>query len=111
MVTGIIVKDNRAIGVYTSLGLEIPAKSVILTNGTFLNGIIHIGAKQLGGGRSGERASKGITEQLVGLGFESGRMKTGTPARVDGRTLDYSKKIGRASCRGRVSMTGVAADG
>lgn len=91
MITGIIIKENRAVGVYTSLGLEIPAKSVILTNGTFLNGIIHIGSKQLGGGRSGERASKGITEQLVSIGFESGRMKTGTPARVDGRTLDYSK--------------------
>lgn len=91
MITGIIVKDHRAIGVYTSLGLEIPARSVILTNGTFLNGIIHIGAKQRGGGRSGERASKGITEQLVELGFESGRMKTGTPPRVDGRSLHYEK--------------------
>ncbi|MEM9837261.1 MAG: FAD-dependent oxidoreductase, partial [Bacteroidota bacterium] len=91
MITGIIVKDGRAQGVYTSLGLEIPAKSVVLTNGTFLNGIIHIGEKQLGGGRAGERAAKGITEQLVELGFEAGRMKTGTPARIDGRTLDYSK--------------------
>lgn len=91
MVTGIIVKDGRAAGVYTSIGLEIPAKTVILTNGTFLNGIIHIGAKQRGGGRAGEGASKGITGQLVELGFESGRMKTGTPPRVDGRTIDYSR--------------------
>lgn len=91
MVTGLIVKDGRAQGVYTSLGLEIPAKSVVLTNGTFLNGIIHIGEKQLGGGRAGERAATGITEQLISLGFEAGRMKTGTPARVDGRTLDYSR--------------------
>ncbi|PHI18641.1 tRNA uridine-5-carboxymethylaminomethyl(34) synthesis enzyme MnmG [Lewinellaceae bacterium SD302] len=91
MITGIIVKDGRAKGVYTSLGLEIPGKTVVLTNGTFLNGIIHIGEKQLGGGRAGERAAKGITEQLVELGFEAGRMKTGTPARIDGRTLDYSK--------------------
>ncbi|MEL6357630.1 MAG: tRNA uridine-5-carboxymethylaminomethyl(34) synthesis enzyme MnmG, partial [Bacteroidota bacterium] len=90
MITGIIVKDGRAQGVYTSLGLEIPAKTVVLTNGTFLNGIIHIGEKQLGGGRAGERAAKGITEQLIELGFEAGRMKTGTPARIDGRTLDYS---------------------
>ncbi len=91
MVTGLIVKDGRVKGVYTSLGLEIPAKSVVLTNGTFLNGIIHIGEKQLGGGRAGEKAASGITEQLIGLGFEAGRMKTGTPARVDGRTLDYSR--------------------
>ncbi|MEQ8470248.1 MAG: tRNA uridine-5-carboxymethylaminomethyl(34) synthesis enzyme MnmG [Marinoscillum sp.] len=91
MVTGIIVKDQRVIGVRTSLGIEIKAKSVILTNGTFLNGLIHIGEKQFGGGRSGERAAKGITEQLIELGFEAGRMKTGTPPRVDGRSLDYSK--------------------
>ncbi len=91
MVTGIIVKDGRARGVYTGLGLEIPGKAVILTNGTFLNGIIHIGEKQFGGGRAGERAAKGITEQLQSLGFESGRMKTGTPPRLDGRTLDYDK--------------------
>jgi tRNA uridine 5-carboxymethylaminomethyl modification enzyme len=91
MITGIIVENNRVVGVETSLGLKIRAKSVVLTNGTFLNGIIHIGEKQRGGGRSGERASKGITEQLVSLGFESGRMKTGTPPRVDGRSLDYSK--------------------
>lgn len=89
MVTGLIVKNGRAQGVVTSLGLEIPSKTVILTNGTFLNGIIHIGAKQMGGGRAGERAAKGITGQLVELGFESGRMKTGTPPRVDGRSLDW----------------------
>ncbi len=91
MVTGIIVKDGRARGVYTSLGLEIPAHSVILTNGTFLNGLIHIGEKQFGGGRAGERAATGITAQLVELGFEAGRMKTGTPARLDGRSIDYSR--------------------
>lgn len=89
MVTGIVVKDKRVTGVRTSMGLEIKSKTVILTNGTFLNGLIHIGDKQFGGGRSGERASKGITEQLVELGFEAGRMKTGTPPRVDGRTLDW----------------------
>jgi tRNA uridine 5-carboxymethylaminomethyl modification enzyme len=91
MITGIITKDGRAIGVRTGIGIEIKSKSVILTNGTFLNGIIHIGEKKLGGGRTGESASKGITEQLVELGFEAGRMKTGTPPRVDGRSLDYSK--------------------
>lgn len=91
MVTGILVEKDRVVGVKTSIGLEIKGKSVVLTNGTFLNGIIHIGEKQMGGGRSGERASKGITEQLSILGFESGRMKTGTPPRVDGRSLDYTK--------------------
>ncbi len=91
MVTGIVVKDGRAKGVHTGIGLEIPARSVILTNGTFLNGLIHIGEKQFGGGRAGERASKGITEQLVELGFESGRMKTGTPPRLDGRSLDWER--------------------
>ena len=91
MITGIITKNGRAIGVRTGIGIEIISKSVILTNGTFLNGIIHIGEKKLGGGRTGESASKGITEQLVELGFEAGRMKTGTPPRVDGRSLDYSK--------------------
>jgi tRNA uridine 5-carboxymethylaminomethyl modification enzyme len=91
MVTGILVENNRVVGVETGMGLKIKAKSVVLTNGTFLNGLIHIGEKQFGGGRSGERASKGITEQLVSLGFESGRMKTGTPPRIDGRSLDYSK--------------------
>lgn len=91
MITGITVEDGRCTGVKTGIGLEIKGRSVVLTNGTFLNGLIHIGEKQFGGGRAGERASKGITEQLVDLGFESGRMKTGTPPRVDGRTLDYSK--------------------
>jgi len=91
MITGLVVKDKRVVGVKTGIGLEIKAKSVVLTNGTFLNGIIHIGEKQFGGGRTGEAAAKGITEQLVQLGFEAGRMKTGTPPRVDGRSLDYSK--------------------
>ena len=90
MVKGLIVKDGRCTGVTTGIGLEISAKTVVLTNGTFLNGLIHIGEKQFGGGRAGERAATGITEQLVELGFESGRMKTGTPPRVDGRSLDWS---------------------
>jgi tRNA uridine 5-carboxymethylaminomethyl modification enzyme len=89
MVSGLLVKDGRVCGVRTGLGIEIPGKTVVLTNGTFLNGIIHIGEKRLGGGRTGEKAATGITEQLVELGFESGRMKTGTPPRVDGRTLNY----------------------
>ena len=88
----IISKDGKRIeGVITGMGLEFKAKAVVLTNGTFLNGLIHLGEKQIGGGRSGESASYGITEQLVKLGFENGRMKTGTPPRIDGRTLDYSK--------------------
>ena len=91
MVNGLLVKDNRVVGVRTGIGLEIPAKSVVLTNGTFLNGVIHIGEKQFGGGRAGERAATGITEQLVELGFESGRMKTGTPPRVDGRSLNWDR--------------------
>jgi tRNA uridine 5-carboxymethylaminomethyl modification enzyme len=91
MVNGLIVKDGRVQGVRTGMGLEIAGKTVVLTNGTFLNGIIHIGEKQFGGGRAGESAARGITEQLVSLGFESGRMKTGTPPRLDGRSLDYSK--------------------
>ena len=90
MITGLIVKDGRIEGVKTGLGIEIKSKSVVLTNGTFLNGIIHIGEKKMGGGRTGESASKGITEDLIEIGFESGRMKTGTPPRVDGRSLDYS---------------------
>ena len=90
-VVGILTEGGRCAGVKTGLGMEIRAKSVVLTNGTFLNGLLHIGEKQFGGGRAGERASMGITEQLVDLGFESGRMKTGTPPRVDGRSLDYSK--------------------
>ncbi|WP_114748313.1 tRNA uridine-5-carboxymethylaminomethyl(34) synthesis enzyme MnmG [Pleomorphovibrio marinus] len=91
MVNGLIIKNGEVKGVRTGLGLEIPGRSVVLTNGTFLNGIIHIGEKQFGGGRTGESAAKGITEQLIKVGFESGRMKTGTPPRVDGRSLDYSK--------------------
>lgn len=88
----ILSKDGKRIeGVITGMGIEFRAKAVVLTNGTFLNGIIHIGEKQLGGGRTGESASHGITEQLVQIGFESGRMKTGTPPRIDGRSLDYSK--------------------
>ena len=91
MVGGLLVKDGRACGVRTSMGIEIESQSVVLTNGTFLNGIIHIGEKQFGGGRAGESAARGITEQLVELGFEAGRMKTGTPPRLDGRSLDYSR--------------------
>ncbi|MEQ6121341.1 tRNA uridine-5-carboxymethylaminomethyl(34) synthesis enzyme MnmG [Reichenbachiella sp. MALMAid0571] len=91
MVTGLTVKDNRITGVRTGMGIEIPGKSVVLTNGTFLNGLIHIGEKRFGGGRTGEKAATGITEQLIELGFEAGRMKTGTPPRVDGRSLDYTK--------------------
>lgn len=91
MVKQLVVENNKVTGVITSLGIEIKAKSVVLTNGTFLNGLIHVGDKQLGGGRMGEPRAFGITEQLVSLGFEAGRMKTGTPPRVDGRSLDYSK--------------------
>ena len=91
MVKQLIIENNKVAGVVTSLGIEIKAKSVVLTNGTFLNGLIHVGDKQLGGGRMGEPRAFGITEQLVSLGFEAGRMKTGTPPRVDGRSLDYSK--------------------
>ncbi|PSL17924.1 tRNA uridine-5-carboxymethylaminomethyl(34) synthesis enzyme MnmG [Dyadobacter jiangsuensis] len=87
----IIVEDGKACGVVTSLGIEIRSKAVVLTNGTFLNGLIHIGEKNFGGGRTGEKSATGLTEQLVTLGFEAGRMKTGTPPRVDGRSLDYSK--------------------
>lgn len=91
MVSGLIIENNNIRGVKTSLGIEIRAKAVVLTNGTFLNGLIHIGDKQFGGGRAGERAATGITEELIECGFESGRMKTGTPPRVDGRSLDFSK--------------------
>lgn len=91
MVAGILVQNHQVVGIETAMGLKIKAKAVVLTNGTFLNGLIHIGEKQFGGGRSAERASTGITEQLVSLGFEAGRMKTGTPPRVDGRSLDYQK--------------------
>src|SRR5690554_4912002 len=93
MVSGILIENNKVTGVRTNLGIEIKAKTVVLTNGTFLNGLIHIGEKQFGGGRAGERASTGITKELVDLGFETGRMKTGTPPRVDGRSLDFSKMI------------------
>ncbi len=91
MVKGLIVKDGVVKGIVTGLGNEIEAKAVVLTNGTFLNGVIHIGEKNFGGGRAGEKAATGITEQLVSLGFESARLKTGTPPRIDGRSLDYSK--------------------
>ena len=91
MVKGLLIKDHKMVGIVTSLGIEIKAKTVVLTNGTFLNGLIHIGDKQFGGGRAGESAAYGITEDLTKVGFESGRMKTGTPPRVDGRSLDYSK--------------------
>ncbi|MCH1595180.1 MAG: tRNA uridine-5-carboxymethylaminomethyl(34) synthesis enzyme MnmG [Flavobacteriaceae bacterium] len=91
MITGLVIEGGRVSGVKTALGLDIRAKAVVLTNGTFLNGLIHIGEKNFGGGRAGEKASTGITEQLIDLGFDSGRMKTGTPPRVDSRSLDYSK--------------------
>ena len=91
MVKSLIIENHKVTGVATSLGIHIKAKSVVLTNGTFLNGLIHVGDKQLGGGRMGEPRAFGITEQLVSLGFEAGRMKTGTPPRVDGRSLDYTK--------------------
>ncbi len=91
MVSSLLIEKDKIVGVKTTLGIVIKSKSVVLTNGTFLNGLIHIGDKNFGGGRAGERAATGITEQLVDLGFESGRMKTGTPPRVDGRSLDYSK--------------------
>ena len=90
MVSSLVIKNNTVVGVKTSLGIEIKSKSVVLTNGTFLNGLIHIGEKKFGGGRTAERAATGITEQLTELGFEAGRMKTGTPPRVDGRSLNYS---------------------
>ena len=93
MVSGLIIENHKIVGVKTSLGIEVKAKTVVLTNGTFLNGLIHIGDKNFGGGRAGERAATGITEDLIKLGFDSGRMKTGTPPRVDGRSLDYSKMI------------------
>lgn len=109
MVSGLIVKNNTVCGVRTSLGLEIESEAVVLTNGTFLNGVIHIGEKKMGGGRASERAATGITEQLIMLGFESGRMKTGTPPRVDGRSLNYSlmeEQWGDEE-RGRFSFTDV----
>ncbi len=105
----VIVKNGKACGVVTSLGIAIDSDAVVLTNGTFLNGIIHVGEKRFGGGRTGEKAATGLTEQLVSLGFESGRMKTGTPPRVDGRTLDYSKMEEQWGDeeRGRFSFTNV----
>ncbi|WP_148780943.1 tRNA uridine-5-carboxymethylaminomethyl(34) synthesis enzyme MnmG [Aquimarina intermedia] len=93
MISGLLIENNKITGVQTSLGIKIKAKSVVLTNGTFLNGLIHIGEKNFGGGRAGERAATGITEQLIDLGFDAGRMKTGTPPRVDGRSLDFTKMI------------------
>jgi len=90
MVSGLIVKNNTVCGVKTSIGVELEARAVVLTNGTFLNGVIHIGEKRFGGGRTGEKAATGLTEQLTELGFDAGRMKTGTPPRVDGRSLNYS---------------------
>ena len=110
MVKGLIVKNGVIKGIKTSLGLEIQSRSVVLTNGTFLNGLIHIGDKQFGGGRAGERAATGITEQLEELGFESGRMKTGTPPRVDGRSLHWDRmeeQLGDA-VPGRFSYTDTA---
>jgi tRNA uridine 5-carboxymethylaminomethyl modification enzyme len=109
MVSSLIIKNNKVCGVKTSIGVEIEADAVILTNGTFLNGVIHIGEKKMGGGRSAEKAATGITEQLVSLGFEAGRMKTGTPPRVDGRSLNYSlmeEQWGDEE-RGRFSYTDV----
>ncbi|TAE74416.1 MAG: tRNA uridine-5-carboxymethylaminomethyl(34) synthesis enzyme MnmG [Bacteroidetes bacterium] len=91
MVEGLLLEGNKIVGIKTQMGIEIKGKSVVLTSGTFMGGLIHIGEKQFGGGRVGEKASYGITEQLVKLGFEAGRMKTGTPPRIDGRTIDYSK--------------------
>jgi len=109
MVTSLVIKNNTVCGVRTSIGVEIACDAVVLTNGTFLNGVIHIGEKKMGGGRSAERAATGITEQLVELGFEAGRMKTGTPPRVDGRSLNYSlmeEQWGDEE-RGRFSYTDV----
>lgn len=109
MVSSLLIKNNTVVGVKTNLGVEIKAKSVVLTNGTFLNGIIHIGEKKMGGGRTGEKSATGLTEQLVELGFEAGRMKTGTPPRIDGRSLNYSlmeEQWGDEE-RGRFSYTNV----
>ena len=107
--TSLIIEDNKVCGVKTSLGIRIESKAVVLTNGTFLNGNIHVGEKKFGGGRTGEKSATGITEQLVELGFEAGRMKTGTPPRVDGRSLDYSKMEEQwgDEKRGRFSYTDV----
>jgi tRNA uridine 5-carboxymethylaminomethyl modification enzyme len=109
MVSSLLVKNNTVYGVRTSLGMEIEARSVVLTNGTFLNGVIHIGEKRFGGGRTAERAATGLTEQLTELGFEAGRMKTGTPPRVDGRSLNYAlmEEQWGDEDRGRFSFTDV----
>lgn len=109
MVSELLVKNNTVVGVRTSIGVEIEAKAVVLTNGTFLNGTIHIGEKRFGGGRTGEKAATGLTEQLTQLGFEAGRMKTGTPPRVDGRSLNYSvmEEQWGDEDRGRFSFTNV----
>lgn len=108
-VTSLLVKNNTVCGVRTSIGIEIEADAVVLTNGTFLNGVIHIGEKRFGGGRTGEKAATGLTEQLVELGFEAGRMKTGTPPRVDGRSLNYSlmEEQWGDPVRGKFSFTDV----
>jgi len=108
-VKALLTKGNKVTGIVTSLGIEIEAEAVVLTNGTFLNGLIHIGEKRFGGGRTAEKAATGLTEQLVELGFESGRMKTGTPPRVDGRSLDYSKMEEQwgDKDRGRFSYTNI----
>lgn len=109
MVSSLLIKNNTVVGVKTNLGVEIKSKSVVLTNGTFLNGIIHIGEKKMGGGRTGEKSATGLTEQLTELGFEAGRMKTGTPPRIDGRSLNYSlmeEQWGDEE-RGRFSYTNV----
>lgn len=109
MVSSLIIKNNKVCGVKTSIGVEIEADAVVLTNGTFLNGVIHIGEKKMGGGRTAEKAATGITEQLVSLGFEAGRMKTGTPPRVDGRSLNYAlmEEQWGDDERGRFSFTDV----
>ncbi|WP_343530785.1 tRNA uridine-5-carboxymethylaminomethyl(34) synthesis enzyme MnmG [Pedobacter sp.] len=109
MVSSLLIKNNTVVGVKTNLGVEIKAKSVVLTNGTFLNGVIHIGEKKMGGGRTGEKSATGLTEQLVELGFEAGRMKTGTPPRIDGRSLNYSlmEEQWGDEDRGRFSYTNV----
>lgn len=109
MVSSLIIKGNTVCGVKTALGIEIESDSVVLTNGTFLNGVIHIGEKKFGGGRTAERAATGLTEQLVTLGFDAGRMKTGTPPRVDGRSLNYSlmEEQWGDEKRGRFSYTDV----
>ncbi|MES2651184.1 MAG: tRNA uridine-5-carboxymethylaminomethyl(34) synthesis enzyme MnmG [Bacteroidota bacterium] len=110
MVGSLLIKNNTVVGVKTALGVEIKAKTVVLTNGTFLNGLIHIGEKKFGGGRTGEKAATGLTEQLTSLGFDAGRMKTGTPPRVDGRSLDYTKMEEQWGDQnpGRFSYTDVA---